>query len=78
MGVSKVIQIGDPIIVNGMKYRIRQITATSILYLSKPRAQLARYRIAWPRGLRFDQAVGAWRAPDGVDITTIKSKGARP
>jgi hypothetical protein len=70
--------IDDAIIVNGNKYRIRHITATGIFYLSKPLRALARYRMAWPRGLRFDEAIGAWRAPDGIAITTIKSKGGRP
>ena len=72
MTTEQVIKIGDLIIINGVKYRIRQITATSILYLSKPRGRLAHCRVAWPRGLRFDEAADAWRAPDGINITAIK------
>lgn len=67
--------LGDPIVINGVKYRIRQITATSLFYLSKPPTRLARYSIEWPRGLRYDAKAGVWRAPDGVAVRTITPRG---
>lgn len=61
-------RIGEAIIVNGAKYRIRDITATGLFYLSRPLESLACYSLAWPRGLRYDARIQAWRAPDGLDV----------
>ena len=71
------VRAGDLIDVNGQRYRIRQITETSLFFLSKGRARLARYKIAWPRGLRLDARAGAWRTPDGTDVKLIDPKGAK-
>lgn len=70
------IAVGDPIVVNGVKYRLRQICAWGPLYLSKPPAHWPQFKISVPREqLRYDARAGVWRAPDGVNVDRIKPKG---
>ena len=65
------IDLGDPVVIDGTKYRIREIPLMHTFNVSLSPARTARFVLRATGELEWDRIAGLWRVPSGSTIEAL-------